>query len=73
MALTVAQGLSNAEAANRLFLSQKTIEFHLGNAFRKLGVQNVQVSLQPMAMAWAPRFLGSDLGFPLIYPEHHRS
>lgn len=40
VALTVAQGLSNVEASNRLFLSPKTIEFHLGNVFRKLGVQN---------------------------------
>jgi ATP/maltotriose-dependent transcriptional regulator MalT len=40
VALTIAEGLSNAQAASKLFLSQKTIEYHLSNAFRKLGVQN---------------------------------
>jgi DNA-binding CsgD family transcriptional regulator/tetratricopeptide (TPR) repeat protein len=47
--LTVAQGLSNVEAANRLFLSPKTIEFHLGNVFRKLGVQNRAALVTAMA------------------------
>jgi DNA-binding CsgD family transcriptional regulator len=34
-----ADGASNAEIAITLFLSKKTIEFHLGNAYRKLGVR----------------------------------
>ncbi len=38
VARTVAAGASNKEAAAQLFLSTKTIEFHLRNAYRKLGV-----------------------------------
>jgi DNA-binding CsgD family transcriptional regulator len=37
VALTVAQGITNREAAAALFLSPKTVEFHLGNTYRKLG------------------------------------
>ena len=33
-----ADGESNAQIAMTLFLSKKTVEFHLGKAFRKLGV-----------------------------------
>jgi ATP/maltotriose-dependent transcriptional regulator MalT len=38
VALVVAQGASNREAAAKLFLSPKTVEFHLGRIYRKLGV-----------------------------------
>jgi DNA-binding NarL/FixJ family response regulator len=38
VALVVAHGGTNREAAAELFLSTKTIEFHLRNASRKLGV-----------------------------------
>jgi DNA-binding CsgD family transcriptional regulator len=40
VALTVAQGITNREAAAALFLSPKTVEFHLGNTYRKLGVRS---------------------------------
>jgi DNA-binding CsgD family transcriptional regulator len=40
VALLVARGASNREAASALFLSPKTIEFHLRNAYGKLGVRN---------------------------------
>ena len=33
-------GRRGAEAAAALFLSVKTVEFHLGRAFRKLGVRS---------------------------------
>jgi DNA-binding CsgD family transcriptional regulator len=38
--LTVAGGATIREAAQHLFLSPKTIEAHLGRAYRKLGVRN---------------------------------
>ena len=40
VALIVAQGATTKEAAVALFLSPKTIEFHLGNTYRKLGVSS---------------------------------
>jgi len=36
----VAEGLTNREVAARLYVSQKTVEFHLRNVFRKLGVRS---------------------------------
>ena len=38
--LIVAKGATNKEAAAALFLSPKTIEFHLGNTYRKLGIRS---------------------------------
>jgi DNA-binding CsgD family transcriptional regulator len=38
VALAVARGYSNREVASLLFLSTKTIEFHLRNVFLKLGI-----------------------------------
>ena len=40
VALAVSDGLSNAETASALFLSVKTVEFHLGRVYRKLGVRS---------------------------------
>lgn len=40
VAQLVASGLSNRETASQLFVSQKTVEFHLGNAYAKLGVRS---------------------------------
>ena len=40
VALAVAQGATNKEVAAQLFLSPKTIEFHLGRAYRKLGIHS---------------------------------
>jgi DNA-binding CsgD family transcriptional regulator len=40
VAMVVAEGATNSEAAARLFLSAKTIEYHLSNAYRKLGVRS---------------------------------
>lgn len=40
VALAVARGATNREAAARMFLSEKTIERHLGNVYRKLGLRS---------------------------------
>jgi DNA-binding CsgD family transcriptional regulator len=40
VALVVARGASNQEAASALFLSQKTIEYHLSNIYRKANIQS---------------------------------
>jgi DNA-binding CsgD family transcriptional regulator len=40
VALRVAEGAANKEIAAALFLSAKTIEFHLGNVYRKLGLHS---------------------------------
>jgi len=40
VALQVAKGLTNREVACALFLSPKTIEFHLTRVYRKLGVRS---------------------------------
>ena len=40
VARLVASGLSNREAAAQLYLSPKTVEYHLAHAFAKLGVRS---------------------------------
>jgi DNA-binding NarL/FixJ family response regulator len=40
VALLVGRGASNREAAAALFLSTKTIEYHLSNIYRKTGIQS---------------------------------
>jgi len=40
VSLAVQRGLSNAEAATELFLSIKTIEYHLSNVYHKLGINS---------------------------------
>lgn len=39
VALLAADGLTDREICGQLFLSPKTVEFHLGRVYRKLGVR----------------------------------
>ena len=36
----VATGFTNAEVAERLFLSSRTVDWHLGSIYRKLGIHS---------------------------------
>jgi DNA-binding CsgD family transcriptional regulator len=40
VALATARDLSNKQVAAELYLSPKTVEFHLGNVYRKLGIRS---------------------------------
>jgi DNA-binding NarL/FixJ family response regulator len=40
VARAVADGATNREAASSLFLSERTIEFHLRNVYRKLDLRS---------------------------------
>ena len=40
VALAVSEGATNREVAARMFLSPKTIDFHLGRIYRKLGIHS---------------------------------
>ena len=40
VARLVADGATNREAATALFVSQKTIEYHLRHVYRKLGIRS---------------------------------
>lgn len=52
VALIVASGVTNAEAAARLFLSPKTVEYHLSNVYRKIGGSRADLAAR----------LGADAG-----------
>ncbi len=38
IAAMAAEGMANREIAQALFVTQRTVEMHLSNAFRKLGI-----------------------------------
>jgi DNA-binding NarL/FixJ family response regulator len=38
----VAQGMTNQEVARELYVSAKTVEFHLSNVFTKLGITSAR-------------------------------
>jgi DNA-binding CsgD family transcriptional regulator len=56
IAYFVSEGASNKEVASQLFLSPKTVEYHLGKVFQKLGVGSRAdlVALGAEAFASAP-------------------
>ena len=40
VATLVAKGLTNREAAAELYISEKAVEYYLGNVFAKLGIRS---------------------------------
>ena len=51
----VAEGNTNKEVAAQLFLSPKTVEFHLSSAYRKLGVTNRTALARRLTPEGTPR------------------
>jgi DNA-binding CsgD family transcriptional regulator len=51
VALLLAEGKTTREAAAALFLSPKTVEYHLRNAYRKLGIRSRQQLAEALAAA----------------------
>ncbi|MGE5830411.1 MAG: helix-turn-helix domain-containing protein, partial [Micromonosporaceae bacterium] len=50
IALAVSEGITNREVAERLYISVKTVEYHLSAVFRKLGVTSrAQLARHPLA------------------------
>jgi DNA-binding CsgD family transcriptional regulator len=60
VAFTVAEGLSNAAAAARLFVTPKTVEFHLSNIYRKLGIHSRAELVRRMAAGPPQQRTGPD-------------
>jgi DNA-binding CsgD family transcriptional regulator len=58
IALLVAEGKTNKEAGAALFLSHKTVEFHLGRIYRKLSVGSRAELIRQFAAGEAPVNVG---------------
>ncbi|MGH3897257.1 MAG: helix-turn-helix transcriptional regulator, partial [Pseudonocardiaceae bacterium] len=61
VALVVADGATNVEAAAQLFLSAKTIEFHLSNTYRKLGIRSRAQLARSVFGSTSGQLRGSDV------------
>jgi DNA-binding NarL/FixJ family response regulator len=60
----LAEGRSNREIAQRLYLSEKTVKAHLAAIFRKLGVSNrTQAAMAAVSMGIGPTAFGG-VGMP---------
>ncbi|MFD2416580.1 helix-turn-helix transcriptional regulator [Amycolatopsis pigmentata] len=59
----VAHGLTNREIANELYITTKTVEYHLSNVYAKLGV----ASRQELKRLLAPRQPSRRAGAPRIF------
>ena len=67
VARLVATGHSNRQTARELYVSVKTVEFHLGHIFDKLGIRSRQ---ELITSAVAPALSGSHLGSkPRVKPR----
>jgi DNA-binding NarL/FixJ family response regulator len=57
-----ASDLSNREVAQKLFVTEKTVELHLTNAYRKLGIRSrFQLSsVIPVPAEASPSTIGSS-------------
>jgi NAD(P)-dependent dehydrogenase (short-subunit alcohol dehydrogenase family) len=56
----VADGLTNREVAERLYVSPHTVNQHLRHAFGKLGINSRVALTRPEEIAGAAVFLASD-------------
>jgi DNA-binding CsgD family transcriptional regulator len=67
----VAEGLTNPQVADRLFLSRHTVDFHLRQAFRKLDIRS-RVELTRLVLQHADLLPGTGLDDPEPEYGHHR-
>ena len=66
----VSGGLTNSEAANELGVSVKTIEYHLGKVFAKLGVRSrSQLALRMNGVTPHPASIGVRGRIPSSAPR----
>ena len=62
IALQVAEGKTNKEVGAALFLSHKTVEFHLSRVFRKLDLNSRAELIRQFAAEGAPADAGAPMG-----------
>ena len=60
----VSKGLSNKEVANQLFVTEKTVKFHLTNIYKKMSVKS-----RAQLIVWCLPHLGFVESEPVIQPR----